>query len=119
VRWETLGRCAPADLVDARLQLHHETGADGVATKTIGLGLSPGDTSYAEPYWYASPWPYPEASTTLPPLPDGAHWHREGFTSAILTAGAWLAGGPDPEQPARLRSFLGTALAAGRRVHGV
>jgi hypothetical protein len=27
--------------------------------KTIGVGLSPGDQSYAEPYFYVTPWPSP------------------------------------------------------------
>jgi len=50
--------------------------------RTIGAGMSPGDASYADPYWYVTPWPYPPADTALPPLPEG-HWHREGWTGAI------------------------------------
>ena len=39
--------------------------------RTIGVGLSPGDSSYAEPYFYVTPWPAPD-SATLPELPAGA-----------------------------------------------
>jgi hypothetical protein len=51
--------------------------------RTIGIGLSPGDGSYGEPYWYVTPWPYPKGD--LPPLTHG-HWHREGWTGAVLLA---------------------------------
>ncbi len=113
---------------DVRCWPHHfdlatlvtvETAEDGSAAKTIGLGLSPGDGSYAEPYWYVSPWPYPDAARALAPLASGAHWHREGFTAAILTSSAWLAGGPDADQPTRLRDFLDGAAAASRSALGV
>lgn len=94
-----------------------ETGADGSATKTVGIGLSPGDGSYAEPYWYVAPWPYPDASRPLPGLAAG-HWHREGFTAAILTGGEFVAAGPAAQQPERLGAFLDSALAASRDVLG-
>ncbi|MEM9694564.1 MAG: hypothetical protein AAGA56_18590 [Myxococcota bacterium] len=58
-------------------------GAEG-QRRSVGVGLSPGDDAYATPYLYVSPWPYPPESTELPPLQKG-HWHRDGFTAAILT----------------------------------
>lgn len=54
---------------------------DSEAKKFTGVGLSPGDGSYDRPYYYTSPWPYPEGE--LPTLSRG-HWHTEGFTSAVL-----------------------------------
>jgi hypothetical protein len=54
--------------------------------RTIGAGFVPGDAQYPEPYWYVTPWPYPDAST-LPPLPLG-FWHRDGWVGAVLPAGA-------------------------------
>lgn len=48
--------------------------------KSVGLGFSPGDPSYGEPYWYVSPWPYP---ADLPVLTLG-HWHTTGWTGAVL-----------------------------------
>jgi hypothetical protein len=68
--------------------------------RTVGIGLSPGDGSYAEPYWYVTPWPYPKGD--LPPLAHG-RWHREGWTGAVL-----LAREGDP------RPFLDEAHAASR-----
>ena len=55
----------------------------GESATTIGFGMSPGDSSYGQPYFYISPWPAPESSQ-LPALDAGAHWHTEGFTGAIV-----------------------------------
>ncbi|MEL6950535.1 MAG: hypothetical protein AAGM16_10540 [Pseudomonadota bacterium] len=51
--------------------------------RSVGIGLSPGDASYAEPYYYCTPWPPPEA---LPEAPEPLHWHREGFVSMVMPA---------------------------------
>lgn len=63
--------------------------------RTIGVGLTPGDETYAEPYLYVGPWPHPEPED-LPILPIG-HWHVEGFFSGVATASELAAsdqGGP-------------------------
>lgn len=49
--------------------------------RQMGFGWSPGDGSYDQPYFYITPFPVPDS---LPALASG-HWHREGFTGAILT----------------------------------
>lgn len=51
---------------------------------TIGIGLSPGDQTYPQPYWYVSPWPYPPV-TRLASLSLGS-WHTEGWVGAVLRA---------------------------------
>ncbi|MEM6792564.1 MAG: hypothetical protein AAF725_01160 [Acidobacteriota bacterium] len=84
--------------------------ADG-RPQSLGVGLSPGDGSYDEPYLYVSPWPFPEAADPAP-LAVG-RWHREGFHSAVLTA-TELLDGEDAES--RARDFLAEALGAGRRI---
>lgn len=45
--------------------------------------MSPGDSTYDEPYFYVTPWPYPEGAT-LQPLEFGT-WHTKGWTGAVLT----------------------------------
>lgn len=77
--------------------------------RSIGFGLSPGDPSYAEPYFYTSPWPV-TADAELDPLAGGGHWHREGFVSAILPASALGAGAGD-----QVATYLESALAACRK----
>lgn len=89
-----------------------ETDDEGAPTKTVGVGLSPGDESYNHPYWYVSPWPYPDA-TLLPKLAAGATWHTQGFTSAIL-CGDDVAALPADAQRDHVRSFLRDAIDASR-----
>jgi hypothetical protein len=52
---------------------------------TIGVGLSPGDDSYAEPYWYVNRYPVPPEPPAVPALAGKGHWHQEGWFGAVLT----------------------------------
>ena len=52
--------------------------------RQMGVGLSPGDRYYAEPYFYITPSPL--STKQLPPLAGGGFWRTEGWTGAILTA---------------------------------
>jgi hypothetical protein len=52
---------------------------------SLGIGMSSGDNSYNEPYWYVTPWPYPNIAN-LPELASSGIWHTEGWVGAILTA---------------------------------
>jgi hypothetical protein len=52
--------------------------------RSIGIGMSPGDGDYAEPYFYVTPWPYPPHDMTLPAV-RGVRWHTQGWTGAVLT----------------------------------
>ncbi|MBW2231800.1 MAG: hypothetical protein JRH17_15545 [Deltaproteobacteria bacterium] len=129
-RWFANGHHALVELAtrvpgasDVRCWPHHfdlgslavlATEPDGSLAKSIGLGLSPGDDSYAEPYWYVSPWPYPEPNA-LPSLVRGGHWHTEGYTSAILT-GSELVGGSPESQSDRLHAFLDAAVDVCQRI---
>jgi hypothetical protein len=70
-------------------------------SKTIGVGLSPGDQSYDEPYWYVSPYPYPTLSS-LPAL-DSGFWHTKHWVGAVLTAS-------QVESEQHLEAFLTSAV---------
>ena len=85
--------------------------SDPHSAPQIGFGFSPGDASYAEPYFYVMPWPID--ADDLPELPGGAHWHTDGFTGAILTAGTILQQ-PDADDAAS--RYLASAVAHGRRL---
>ncbi len=80
--------------------LLHVIEGQGEAMRSVGVGLSPGDQSYAEPYVYVTPWPYPEAA--LPPLPAGGRWHTEGWTGAVLRASELVAASAAERGPALL-----------------
>ncbi len=106
-------RCWPHHFDVGLLQVV-ATDASGALAKSVGLGLSPGDESYAEPYWYVSPWPAPEPDS-LPPLGADGGWHTEGFTAAVLV-GSDLVAMPAETQAERLDHFLETAVDASRHV---
>ncbi len=61
-----------------------ETG-DPETAKSVGVGLSPGDGSYAQPYFYTNPWPA-NADMDFPELMAPGHWHTDGFISAVAPA---------------------------------
>jgi hypothetical protein len=86
--------------------------AEDDVRRTIGVGLSPGDDSYAEPYWYVSPYPYPRADA-LPALGAG-HWHREGWVGAVLTGTETVAAGDADAQARLVHDFVIEALSATR-----
>ncbi len=83
--------------------------------RSVGVGLSPGDSSYTEPYLYVTPWPYPE-DATLSPLSGQGLWHTEGWTGAVLTGTRLVEGADESIQARRARSFLATAIPAARRL---
>lgn len=75
---------------------------------SIGVGMSPGDGSYDRPYWYVTPWPYPDP-TSLTQLASGGTWHTEGWIGAILTASQLSQG---EEQQVQVEAFLNSAIAS-------
>lgn len=79
---------------DIALAVELERWAPG--SRAIGIGLSPGDEFYAQPYFYVSPYPRPDTEV-LPALPRGGRWHTREFFGVVATAIDVLAL-PDPEQ---------------------
>ncbi len=58
---------------------------DAEYARSIGMGMSPGDGSYPEPYFYCTPWPPPNPET-LPEGPEPFQWHTEEFVALVLPA---------------------------------
>ena len=58
---------------------------DPETARSVGVGLSPGDGSYAEPYLYCSPWPAPMLED-LPQANPPLSWHTDGFVSVVVPA---------------------------------
>jgi hypothetical protein len=82
----------------------------GQPARTVGAGLSPGDDSYGEPYFYVTPYPYPPVDR-LGKLPWG-HWHTTGWTGAVLKASDILSRTDDPER--HVAAFVDGAVNACR-----
>jgi len=85
------------------------------AGRSIGLGMSPGDASYPQPYFYCNPWPYPQQRTGLPELAGGGHWHTEGWFGTVLPAEILAAAEPEA-QPREYARFAESALHANRQL---
>ena len=84
------------------------------SVRSIGAGLSPGDESYAQPYWYVSPLPKPDPAT-LPPAPVPGHWHTRGYTAVVAT-GEDILKLKDPRRDSL--AFVAQAIAASRALLG-
>jgi hypothetical protein len=57
----------------------------GAGAYTVGIGFSPGDEYYDQPYLYVSHHPPPDVAS-LPSLAPVGHWHTHHFTAAVATA---------------------------------
>ncbi|MEL6302790.1 MAG: hypothetical protein AAFV47_06105 [Pseudomonadota bacterium] len=86
---------------------------DVEAARSVGVGLSPGDEHYDQPYFYCSPWPVSE-SIVLPELPPPLRWHTQGFTSAIALAVDLHSGNDFGELLVRSVDSVLQTLGAGR-----
>lgn len=69
--------------------------------RTIGAGFVPGDAQFPDPYWYVTPWPYPEDRANTKPLPAG-FWNTEPWFGAVLPASSG----------ANVAQFLDAAISA-------
>lgn len=54
--------------------------------RSIGFGFSPGDDSYKEPYFYITPWPYPDLKDIALPDLKAGKWRTTGWFGVVLEA---------------------------------
>jgi hypothetical protein len=105
-------RCWPHHFDLATLMLL-DPEADPETARSIGVGLSPGDSARPEPYFYVLPWPRPTGD--LPAL-DGGAWNTEGWLGAVLESADFTAAGSNGAQRGRIERFLNSAVQACRRL---
>ena len=94
------------------------TDSDAENAPSIGMGMTPGDDSYPVPYWYLSPYALPDERPSLPALPEGAHWHTEGWMGAVLTAPVIAAQATSEGQLRVVSQYLDSAWNAARAMLG-
>ncbi len=99
-------RCWPHHLDIARLHVL-DPDADPEEARSVGYGMTPGDDQYPDPYWYVTPWPYPDPAG-LGDLPAGA-WHTDGWVGAVLHAAGVV---PAADQRALVERFYAAAGSA-------
>lgn len=101
-------RCWPHHFDQATLII--EEGTETHPTKTLGVGMTPGDELIPEPYLYVVPWPRPE--TLEPASLTYGLWHDEGWLGAVLRAPELIGEGAASGQAERARAFVREALSA-------
>ena len=105
-------RCWPHHFdVATLIAVEEQTSED---SRSIGVGMSPGDDNYPTPYLYVTPWPYPDVKR-LKDLPGPAHWHMEGWVGAILTVRE-LNAASDPKNA--VSQFVSSALSQANALLG-
>jgi hypothetical protein len=78
------------------------------ADEQMNFGFVTGDAGIPEPYFYATAYPAP-AGYANSPLPEGAHWHTQGWTGAVLPYATLCQG----DAVAKLLGFFRAARDAG------
>jgi len=115
----TLATLTPAIAMDPMISMMEADEPMPVAPeqgRTIGLGMVPGDEGRPEPYFYVTPYPYPDGRE-LPPLPAGGTWNTAGWLGAVLPAPSFMAAARDAaEQAAAVETFLRSAADACRQL---
>jgi hypothetical protein len=79
------------------------------ADEQMNFGFVTGDSSIPDAYFYTTAYPVPDNWTDLA-LPEGAYWHTEGWSGAILPYTAVLEAGRPSE---RLIEYLQTLQTHG------
>ncbi len=80
-------------------------------SKSIGLGLSPGDGSYAAPYYYVANWPAPSADRLPTELSSKGKWHTENWVGMVLPLKALTSVSTQHAQEQILSDYLSEALS--------
>jgi hypothetical protein len=105
-------RCWPHHF-DVATLITVSSASDPDQIRSVGVGMTPGDQYYAEPYYYVTPWPYPD-QPVLPQL-DGGSWHTEEWIGAVLTGTQVASAGENPDsQLSLVRRFVQSAVPAAR-----
>ncbi|MEO9854188.1 MAG: DUF5996 family protein [Reichenbachiella sp.] len=76
-------RCWPHHF-DLATLIPLETDQENEITKSIGIGLSPGDDGINEPYVYVNIWPQVEVVTLQQHKLAQGDWNTEGWSGAVL-----------------------------------
>lgn len=83
----------------------------GKITRSIGIGMQPGDANYYYPYFYVTPYPYPKKDNLqLVELEGNGKWHTQGWFGAVLETSEIIKHKTKQTQIAATLGFLGSAL---------
>lgn len=107
-------KCWPHHFDIAGQIIQLDTG-DPATTRSIGLGMSPGDHYYKEPYFYVSPWPYP--TVDLPDITASlGQWHENDWVGAVLPLSRLVSFDLIQDQRRVVEQFFRAGLAALKQI---
>ncbi|MEZ4699590.1 MAG: hypothetical protein R2834_04615 [Rhodothermales bacterium] len=106
-------RCWPHHL-DMAFLIALDPDAAPEEARSVGVGMSPGDAAYTQPYFYVNHWPR-HAGDALPPLPVG-QWHRNGWLGAALTGERLIEARSTAAQVDTALRFFDAAIEASMRL---
>lgn len=106
-------RCWPHHFDIATLIVFDPDQPDADKARSLNVGMSPGDSTYAEPYFYVNPWPRPKV-VQLPELEGDGTWHIQGWFGAVLPADRIVTGTTARDQAGQVGAFIASAMTAGR-----
>ena len=87
----------------------------GNGQRSLRVGLSPGDASYGQPYFFVKPSDVNPASS-LPTLRSGGEWHHGNWTGAVLTGEEVARQESAGDQAAFVTDWLNEAIEAARGI---
>ncbi|MEQ9300692.1 MAG: hypothetical protein RIF33_19125 [Cyclobacteriaceae bacterium] len=103
-------RCWPHHF-DISTQITVNNTGNPETSSYVSVGLSPGDDEFPEPYFFASPWPYPPVEE-LPKLTHGK-WVDENWVGAVLSAPELLE---KEDQYKSVRRFMSESFTVFRKL---
>ncbi len=106
--------CWPHHFDIASLITLDDTG-DSETSTSIGIGMSPGDAGYNEPYYYLTPWPYPNVAD-LPVINGLGKWHTEGWVGGVFKASDLTNIADLVDQEVAVKEFLQQGLDTLKRL---
>ena len=102
--------CWPHHFDIASLITLNDTG-DPETSTSIGVGMSPGDEGYNEPYYYLTPWPYPNVHD-LPEIKGPGKWHTDSWVGGVLESSRLNELSGTSEQQMAVGNFVKNGISA-------
>ena len=105
----TLIRCWPHHM-DLATNIIVQRDENGLLLRTIGVGLTPPDTYYNEPYFYIRIWSEDNIQFKEIPDPEVGRWHQKDWTGTVLKVSKLASKNGINDQVDVITTFLKTGL---------
>ena len=106
-KWENAHdvRCWPHHF-DLATLIPFQHDENGELTKSIGIGMSPGDDGINEPYFYVNIWPNVNYDELSKHSLENGHWNKKGWSGAVLIYTDFV----DRDQKSIVQNFIESVI---------